>query len=80
MIEMEVSGSMFEMDEKEVDMKDSKILNIIDSNNLLEDDFMFIDMDNVNLFVNISGKKIIKKKQLCLCLLMYYILYLVFGR
>ena len=59
---MEASGSMPETDEKEVDMKDSKTLNITDSNNLPEDDSMSIDMDNVNPSVNTSGKKTTKKK------------------
>ena len=62
MTEMEASGSMPETDEKEVDMKDSKTLNITDSNNLPEDDSMSIDMDNVNPSVNTSGKKTTKKK------------------
>ena len=53
---------MTEMEEKEVDMKDSKTLNITDSNNLPEDDSMSIDMDNVNPSVNTSGKKTTKKK------------------
>lgn len=75
MTEMEASGSMPETDEKEVDMKDSKTLNITDSNNLPEDDSMSIDMDNVNPSVNTSGKKTTKKKQSCLCLLMYHISY-----
>jgi hypothetical protein len=43
-------------------MKDSKTLNITDSNNLPEDDSMSIDMDNVNPSVNTSGKKTTKKK------------------
>lgn len=62
MTKMEASGSMPETDEKEVDMKDSKTLNITDSNNLPEDDSMSIDMDNVNPSVNASGKKTTKKK------------------
>lgn len=62
MTEMEASGSMPETDEKEIDMKDSKTLNITDSNNLPEDDSMSIDMDNVNPSVNTNGKKTTKKK------------------
>ena len=80
MTEMEASGSMPETDEKEVDMKDSKTLNITDSNNLPEDDSMSIDMDNVNPSVNTSGKKTTKKKESCLCLLMYHISYPAPGR
>ena len=62
MTKMEASGSMPETDEKEVDMKDSKTLNITDSNNLPEDDSMSIDMDKGSPAVDTVGKETTKQK------------------